>query len=338
MNSKLRVDWLSVSLEGDEVFRQGLMAVGEFKPIPGIPLYLHGYDLEYARLYVQDELNDNYPTACVIFNHAILYGGQYDRIYDIMLRLTGIAGFISYHLTRVDLSVMVDHNFLKDGVEGLMDMVRGKVQRKTMKHYGSLGVTETVYFGNREKLLVRIYDKHKELLSAKGTKAFKRYVWDDVSDWEECYNVEFELHRKWLKDANIETIGDLFGKLEEEKIWRYLTHDYLRLEKDDSVIAEWCEVMGAVWMSKGFMYEEFIDYAVKEVDSEKLYSVIKGLVNRLCSSQDVETVRHRVYGILKGVRSGEGRSYERKVSIRRVSENTGEDTTYYEKEIQEVVD
>jgi hypothetical protein len=348
MNSKVRLDWLSLSLEGDEEFRQLLITKGSKgqKAISGIPMYLHGYDMTYYRLYIQDEINANYPVAVIMINHPLLWGGQYDRIYDVMLEVSGLSGFISYHITRVDLSVLIDRNVFADGLFGFVKSVSGKVKRNNIKHFGRNGVTETVYLGTREKVMLRIYDKRKELLSKYGTEEFKDYVWKEVWKWGECYNVEYELRRKWLKDWGINTLGDLFGVLESGEVWRYLTKDWVRLEdeyiqngvKCRRISEVWVEVMGAVFMDNGFMYEEFVDYLVRDVDPERLYSTIKGLVNRLAAVEDVEVMKHRIYSILKGVRGNEGREYKEKLSIRRVSEDTGPDCSYLETRVQEVVE
>lgn len=348
MNSKVRMDWLSLSLEGDEEFRQLLIGKGENsrKAIPGIPMYLHGYDMTYYRLYVQDEINSNYPVGLIIVNHPVLWGGRYEHIYDVMLEVSGLSGFISYHITRVDLSVLIDRNVFADGLFGFVKSVSGKVKRTNVKHVGSNGVTETVYLGTREKVMLRIYDKKKELLSKYGSDEFKDYVWEEVWKWEECYNIEYELRRKWLKDWGINTLGDLFGVLESGELWRYLTKEWVRLE-DESIqdglkvrnVSElWEEVMGAEFMDNGFMYEEFVDYLVREVDPERVYATIKGLINRLAAVEEVEVMKHRVYCMLKEVRGNEGREYKGKLSVRRVSEDTSSDSSYVETRVQEVAD
>ena len=348
MNSKVRLDWLSLSLEGDEEFRQLLITLGSKgqKPIPGIPMYLHGYDMSYYRLYIQDELNENYPVAVIIINHPVLWGGQYNRIYEVMLEISGLSGFYSYHITRVDLSVLINKNVFENGLFGLIKSVSGKVNRNNIKHFGANGVTETVYMGTREKVMLRIYDKRKELLCKYGTEEFKEYVWNEIWDWSFCYNIEYELRRKWLKDWGINTLGDLFGVLESREVWRYLTKEWVRLEEEYlengvkrmRVNEIWSEVMGALFMDNGFMYEEFVDYLVRDVDPERLYSTIKGLVNRLAAVEDVEVMKHKIYSILKGVRGNEGREYKEKLSIRRISENSGPDPSFLETRVQKVVD
>ncbi len=348
MNSKVRLDWLSLSLEGDEEFRQLLITLGSKgqKPISGIPMYLHGYDMTYYRLYIQDEINEHYPVAVVMINHPVLWGCKYDRIYDVMLEISGLSGFFSYHITRVDLSLLIDRNVFEGGLFKLIKSVSGKVNRNNIKHYGSMGVTETVYLGTREKVMLRIYDKRKELLSKYGTEDFKEYVWKEVWNWGQCYNIEYELRRKWLKEWGINTLGDLFGVLESREVWRYLTKEWVRLEDESlengvkvrTISDVWVEVMGAVFMDNGFMYEEFVDYLVRDVDPERLYSTIKGLVNRLAAVEDVEVMKHKIYCILKGVRGNEGREYKEKLSIRRISQNTGPDPSFLETRVQEVAD
>ncbi|MDN4116964.1 hypothetical protein QYF57_25695, partial [Paenibacillus polymyxa] len=67
------------------------------------------------------------------------------------------------------------------------------------------GVFETAYFGDRTRLQLRIYNKSVEI-KKKGKDYFNQIYLDRGMDPDKVWNVEFEVHRDWLKGlANNET-------------------------------------------------------------------------------------------------------------------------------------
>lgn len=73
----------------------------------------------------------------------------------------------------------------------------------------------------------RLYDKTKEL--EKSNKDYLKSIWQKQG-WQEglrVWRLEFQLKREVLSQMSINTISDLINSTND--IWRYCTHDWLRL-------------------------------------------------------------------------------------------------------------
>lgn len=321
MNTGLRFDWLTLAIHGDLAFKESIFQEN-YEPIQGIPMYLHGFQGDFYRIYCQDDVSAYYPIAILQFDHALLWGGRYDTMFDILAGISALPGFEGYHVTRVDLSVLVDHNFFGNGLESFLSKCRGKVKLSNVKHVGAGGETETVYLGSRQKVFLRIYDKLKELLSHDSVD-FKDYVYNEVKDWRACYNVEFELRRQWLKDFGIKSLGDLMGMMESGELWKYLTGNWFYMCDGDYISRVWEEIKGVQFMNDGKMYEEVVDMLVRDIDPERLYAAMKGMLRRLSYVEEYRVIRSHVLEMIEGVRSIDrrDREKERRFKVRR-SEDT----------------
>lgn len=336
MNTGLRFDWLTISIEGDFDFKNAILEEN-FDPIPGIPMYLYGYQGDFFRIYVQAEYNNSYPVAVLQYDHSILWGGRYDLMFDILAGISDLPGFYSYHVTRVDLSVLIDHNFFENGLESFLSKCRGKVRTSNVKHVGSGGVTETVYLGTRQKVFLRVYDKMKELLSHDND--YKEYVLDEVKNWKNCYNVEYELRRQWLKEFGINSLGDLFGMMESGELWRYLTGTFFYMG-EEYISKEWEEIKGAEFLSNENIYDEMVDILVKDIDSERIYSAMRGMIKRLSYVEPYSSIRSNIMQMIEGARDIDKREREKEKRFRvKRREDTNKDRSDIEKEVQiEVVE
>lgn len=336
MNTGLRFDWLTLSIEGDFDFKNAILEEN-FDPIPGIPMYLYGYQGDFFRIYVQAEYNNSYPVAVLQYDHSILWGGRYDLMFDILAGISDLPGFYSYHVTRVDLSVLIDHNFFENGLESFLSKCRGKVRTSNVKHVGSGGVTETVYLGTRQKVFLRVYDKMKELLSHDND--YKEYVLDEVKNWKNCYNVEYELRRQWLKEFGINSLGDLFGMMESGELWRYLTGTFFYMG-EEYISKEWEEIKGAEFLSNENIYDEMVDILVKDIDSERIYSAMRGMIKRLSYVEPYSSIRSNIMQMIEGARDIDKREREKEKRFRvKRREDTNKDRSDIEKEVQiEVVE
>lgn len=112
-----------------------------------------------------------------------------------------------FPITRVDLNCFVqyDLSFIKKEM-----FVTRKRKYSTISEIGNANTTQTIYIG-KEPFLLRIYNKKEELKKSNKKDLMYEYFLNNGFDSEQpIFNVEFELHRTYLKQFNINTIDDLF--------------------------------------------------------------------------------------------------------------------------------
>ncbi|WP_345993246.1 hypothetical protein [Sulfurimonas sp. HSL-1716] len=116
-------------------------------------------------------------------------------------------------ITRVDLNTFIqtDLSWLtKD-----MFVSRKRRYATHMKEVSSKYKLQTLYIG-REPFLLRLYDKKEELKNSKKNEMMYEYFLNNGFTREgDIFNIEFELHRKYLKTYNIDTVDDLLGHAEK---------------------------------------------------------------------------------------------------------------------------
>lgn len=119
-----------------------------------------------------------------------------------------------FPITRIDLNMFIQHDFSYLRKE----MILSKKQNHSANigEHSSAYELETYYVG-KKPFLLRIYNKHKEL---QGATAIKReimhnhFVVNGMDLQEPIFNVEFELHREYLKTFGIDTIDDALIRAE----------------------------------------------------------------------------------------------------------------------------
>lgn len=289
LNSGLRFDWLSISLDGGlDTYKRLLDSSMELEVIPGLPMYPVGYGCDGYRLYLQDgesirelirkkedrlsdgamlSLSNAYPLGLLVFDHLVLWASDMDFVQSVIWGYEEMG--CEHHVTRVDLNTLVDLDmkYFSDGT--YKEHVRCRSDKGAME-WGN-GRAETVYFGDkraRKRLLCRIYDKRKEVGVSK-----KLYMIDEFDEWKHVTSVEFELRRDGLKRWNINTISDLIDGV--YRLWKRCC-EWLKFENDGEVQEWWDEVRG-VDMVKGITVVR--TYEEKVIDIERLYRVLRGYVN-----------------------------------------------------------
>ena len=85
-NSGIRLDYLSVSFEGDIVDYNYLMDIckKEGKETNGIPMYGLGYEFDDYRIYLQSDYSCAYPVGMLVINHELLWISDFDAIQGIV--------------------------------------------------------------------------------------------------------------------------------------------------------------------------------------------------------------------------------------------------------------
>jgi len=113
-----------------------------------------------------------------------------------------------FPITRIDLNMFIQHDFSYLRKEMILS--------KKQNHSANIGERsnayelETYYVG-KKPFLLRIYNKHKELTTATPIKReiMHNHFGIHGMDLEKpIFNVEFEMHREYLKQYGIDTIDD----------------------------------------------------------------------------------------------------------------------------------
>lgn len=113
-----------------------------------------------------------------------------------------------YPITRADLNCFIQYDF--SFISKDMFVTR-KRQYSTINEIGSSTRTQTLYIG-KEPFKLRIYDKKEELKKSKKKDLMHEYFMNNGFDMDnDVFNIEFEIHRTYLKSFNISTIEELLG-------------------------------------------------------------------------------------------------------------------------------
>ncbi|PHM16608.1 MAG: hypothetical protein CJD30_10645 [Sulfuricurvum sp. PD_MW2] len=119
-----------------------------------------------------------------------------------------------FPITRIDLNMFIQHDFSYLRKEMILS--------KKQNHSANIGERsnayelETYYVG-KKPFLLRIYNKHKELQSVSAIKReiMHNHFGINGMDLEQpIFNVEFEMHREYLKTFGIDTIDDALKRSE----------------------------------------------------------------------------------------------------------------------------
>lgn len=119
-----------------------------------------------------------------------------------------------FPVTRIDLNTFVQHDFYYLRKEMILS--------KKKNHSANIGERssgyrlETYYVG-KKPFLLRIYDKHMELNGASQIKRelmHNHFGINGLDIEKPIFNVEFEMHREFLKQYGIDTIEDAISRSE----------------------------------------------------------------------------------------------------------------------------
>lgn len=152
------------------------------------------------------------------------------------------------------------------------------------------GEFETVYYGDRSRLQMRIYNKSVEIV--KNKKDYFREIYEKHGmDPEKVWNIEFELHRDYLKgfadpetgETNIFDSMDYLLRFDGlSKLWTHLTQ-----EKFVHDSAFW-KVLQQGDVNKFIACKNFI-FRLKDIDSSKEREIaqIRGRLQKLILNEDL---------------------------------------------------
>jgi hypothetical protein len=116
-------------------------------------------------------------------------------------------------VTRADLNMFVQSDL--SWLEKDMFVSRKRKYTSHLKEVSSKYKLQTLYIG-KEPFLLRLYDKKEELKnSPKKEMMYEYFLNNGFNREDDIFNIEFEMHRKYLKTYNIDTVDDLLGHAEK---------------------------------------------------------------------------------------------------------------------------
>lgn len=117
-----------------------------------------------------------------------------------------------FPITRIDLNSFVQHDFRY--LRSEMISSRKKSHHANIAEHTKGYELETFYVG-KKPFLLRIYNKKRELATVKEDKRLVMYNHFGINGLERdgpIFNVEFEMHRTFLKEYGIDTIEDAIAR------------------------------------------------------------------------------------------------------------------------------
>jgi hypothetical protein len=173
---------------------------------------------EFFRVGFKDpEKNKNLHDIQIQLNSKGIYtiGIQSLMNYLTTFFLQGIILERRYFpITRIDLNMFIQHDFRYLRKE--MILSKKKNHASKIGECSSGYELETYYVG-RKPFMLRIYNKLKELKTASKDKQEMMHNYFGINGLdlnEPIFNVEFELHREFLKEYGIDTVEDAISRAE----------------------------------------------------------------------------------------------------------------------------
>lgn len=145
-----------------------------------------------------------------------------------------LEGYITNYtpISRADLNCFVQYDL------GFIDKTMFSTRKRkysTINEIGTANETQTIYVG-KPPFKLRIYNKSLEMKNSKKFDVMREYFLNNGFDLEKTiFNIEFEMHRLYLRTFEIDDIKDLFPNVE---VLFKNAMDEIRLIDKDSVSKE----------------------------------------------------------------------------------------------------
>ncbi len=134
------------------------------------------------------------------------------------------------HITRLDVNAFVDIDF--SALYASMFATKKRFSSSINKDIRNSSVLETLYVG-KPPFRLRIYNKKKELLKSKKSELMYEYLLNGGIDKDKpIWNIEFEMHREFLKEFKILSVDDAIANA--ENLFKQAC-DYVRLVDISSI-------------------------------------------------------------------------------------------------------
>ncbi|MEW6182272.1 MAG: replication initiation factor [Bacillota bacterium] len=249
------------------------------------------------------------------------YQGAYEKFLD-WFDFFGVK-ILKSKITRLDICADTDKvRFVESDREGFVTRAKSHCRHHvTEEHFE--GSTFTGFsIGSGKPLLVRIYDKSKEI--RKSGKEWFKDIWKDKGwDGEKTvWRVEFQLKREVLKELGISSVEDVWGK--EDALWSYLTTKWLQLKKGSGKNvsrlpdkSKWKVIQKAEIIKE---VSPLVREKVLEGDLKRLLDQGGGIllsIGALTKSNCIEEALEKLKAWQEGKLIAEGANFRGKVELRR---------------------
>lgn len=272
----------------------------EFEIMPtgarGYAYLLHNDLIELRLAMYRSNTKSFYPIV-VRFKSGLLWEqGMNSYSYVASFIRSAFNHIINTKVNRCDLALHMDG--LSFNV-GDLDSFVGRFRKDSLHRCDR--TIESLYFGSRttNKCLCRIYNKTREVIE-KRDKYWFFDIWDKSGmDIFNVWNIEFELHRDFLKECKIDSWDDLKNNI--NSLWHYLTNEWLRyVDLSSATRRENCKVQ-PLWIEiqKGYDYLEFNGYIQRSIqrmrDTNKYVPSAVGYLTSLSALVGIDDVDDAIY-------------------------------------------
>lgn len=176
----------------------------------------HWFKHDFFRAGFKDpEKAMNIHNICIQLNTEGTYTLGLMSLYEyVNTKFLGEFTMNIFHITRIDLNMFIQHDFKY--------LCKEMILSKKQSHNAVIGEIssgyelETYYVG-KKPFKLRIYNKHKELQNQSSIKREIMHNHFGVNDFDlskPIFNVEFEMHREYLKTFGIDTVEDALKRVE----------------------------------------------------------------------------------------------------------------------------
>lgn len=254
----------------------------------GYAYILRNEDMELDIARWRSKKQEFYPIK-VRFSAKLLWERgrmAYSYVADFIRRSFNHFGLTK--VSRVDLACHVDN--ISPDITEIDNFVGRYKQDKAYRYDRKL---ETLYFGSRNsgKCMCRLYNKTAKCLRENDNTWFFDIWYNANMNLLNVWNIEFELHRDFLREFDIETYDDLTVTIHD--LWLYLTTHWIRwcvpshLERKRwETTATWETVQSAY---AEFEFNGFTRREVQRVsDSTKYIPALSGFITSLAATLDYD--------------------------------------------------
>jgi len=165
--------------------------------------------------FKDSEKNQNINDICIQLNASGIYTLGLSSLINYVNQIFLDGALLKenhFPITRIDLNMFVQHSFKYLTKE--MIVSKKKNHEKNLGERSSGYELETYYVG-KKPFRLRIYNKLQELKGASDTKRELMYNYfgiNGLDSKEPIWNVEFEMHREFIKHYGIDTIEDVLER------------------------------------------------------------------------------------------------------------------------------
>ena len=199
----------------------------------GYAFILHSAYYEIRLAQYRSKKEEFFPIAVRVKSDALWSLGPFNAWNQLIEEICLVFGEVKRNrVSRMDLCCHTD-SFDFDFCD--METFKGNFFNDQL--YRSRRKVTGFTFGSRgsKKIYCRIYDKVTEIENSK--KTWFRVIWNTKGlDSTKVWNIEFELLRGFFKEHGIDSVEDVFNRL--QSIWRYCTSEHIVKTLNDATRIE----------------------------------------------------------------------------------------------------